>query len=77
VFESTYILAVPAKTPAPVVQRLNAWLQQALDDPETRAALEKLGLEPMKNSSSQADQMVHAELKRWEDIIRKLDLVLE
>jgi tripartite-type tricarboxylate transporter receptor subunit TctC len=44
---------------------------------ETRAALEKLGLEPMKNTSSQADQMVQAELKRWEDIIHKLDLQLE
>ena len=77
VFESTYIVAVPAKTPAQVVNRLNAWLQQALDDPETRAALEKLGLEPMKNTSAQADQMVQTELKRWEDIIRQLNLALE
>jgi tripartite-type tricarboxylate transporter receptor subunit TctC len=77
VFESTYILAAPSKTPAPVMARLNALLQQALDDPETRAALDKLGLEPMKNSTAQADQLVVAELKRWEDIIKRLDLKLE
>jgi len=77
VFESTYILAVPAKTPAHVVNRLHAWLQQALDDPETRAALEQLGVEPMKNSSAQADQLVQAELWRWQDILRKLDWALE
>ena len=74
VFESTYILAAPGKTPAPVMARLNALLQQALEDPETRAALEKLGLEPMKNSTAQADQLVLTEYKRWEDIVKRLDI---
>jgi tripartite-type tricarboxylate transporter receptor subunit TctC len=74
VFESTYILAAPGKTPAPVMAKLNALLQQALDDPETKAALEKLGLEPMKNTASQADQLVMVEFKRWEDIIKRLDI---
>ena len=54
--------------------RLNALLQQALEDPETRAALEKLGLEPMKNSTAQADQLVLTEYKRWEDIVKRLDI---
>ena len=74
VFESTYILAAPGKTPAPVMARLNALLQQALEDPETRVALEKLGLETMKNTTSQADHLVMTELKRWEDIVKRLDL---
>ena len=74
VFESTYIMAAPGKTPAPVMARLNALLQQALDDPETRIALEKLGLETMKNTTPQADQLVMTELKRWEDIIKRLDI---
>ena len=58
----------------PLMARLNALLQQALDDPETRAALEKLGLETIKNTTSQADQLVMTELKRWEDIVKRLDL---
>ena len=74
VFESTYILAAPGKTPAPVMARLNALLQQALEDPETRSALEKLGLEPMKNTTAQADQLVLTEYKRWEDIVKRLDI---
>ena len=77
VFESTYIMAAPAKTPAHVMARLNAWLQQALDDPDTRAALDKLGLEPVKNSTDQADQLVVAELRRWENIVKRLELKLE
>ena len=39
-----------------------------------RAALEKLGLEPMKNSTAQADQLVLTEYKRWEDIVKRLDI---
>lgn len=74
VFESTYILAAPGKTPASVMSRLNTLLQQALEDPETRTALEKLGLETMKNTTTQADQLVMMELKRWEDIIKRLDI---
>ena len=37
-------------------------------------ALEKLGLETMKNTTPQADQLVMTELKRWEDIVKRLDL---
>ncbi|NBP46138.1 MAG: tripartite tricarboxylate transporter substrate binding protein [Betaproteobacteria bacterium] len=77
VFESTYIMAAPAKTPANIMARLNTWLQQALDDPETRAALDKLGLESVRNSTDQADQLVLAELRRWENIVKRLELKLE
>ncbi|MEI6384916.1 MAG: tripartite tricarboxylate transporter substrate-binding protein [Betaproteobacteria bacterium] len=76
-FESTYVMVAPGKTPAPVMARLNALLQQALDDPETRTALEKLGLETVKNSAPQADHLVIAEIKRWEDIIKRLDLKVD
>ena len=77
VFESTYILVAPGKTPAPVMQRLNALLQQALSDPETVASLDKLGLEVMKNSAAQADRLVQEELDRWGGIIKRLNLSLE
>jgi tripartite-type tricarboxylate transporter receptor subunit TctC len=77
VFESTYILVAPGKTPAPVMARLNQLLQQALDDPETRTALDKLGLEVMKNSAAEADRMVQVELDRWGGIIKRLNLTLE
>jgi tripartite-type tricarboxylate transporter receptor subunit TctC len=70
-------MAVPAKTPVPVMARLHTWLQHALDDPETRTALDKLGLEPIKNTPEQADQLVLAEIKRWDPIIKRLELKLE
>ncbi|MEN9775163.1 MAG: hypothetical protein RL322_2233 [Pseudomonadota bacterium] len=77
VFESTYIMVAPGKTPAPVMQKLNALLQQALSDPDTVASLGKLGLEVMKNSNAQADQLVKAEIDRWSGIIKQLNLKLD
>ncbi|MFM8554571.1 MAG: Bug family tripartite tricarboxylate transporter substrate binding protein [Betaproteobacteria bacterium] len=77
VFESTYILVAPGKTPAPVIRRLNELLQRSLDDPDTISALDKLGLETMKNSPAQADQLVQAVLQRWSGIIGRLNLKLE
>jgi tripartite-type tricarboxylate transporter receptor subunit TctC len=76
-FESTYILVAPGKTPPALMARLNQMLQRALDDPETISALDKLGLETMKNTPAQADQLVQAELDRWSGIIKRLNLKLE
>jgi tripartite-type tricarboxylate transporter receptor subunit TctC len=77
VFESTYILVAPGKTPPALMTRLNQMLQRALEDPETVSALDKLGLETMKNTPAQADQLVQAELDRWSGIIKRLNLKLE
>lgn len=77
VFESTYILVAPGKTPPALMARLNQMLQRALEDPETVSALDKLGLETMKNTPAQADQLVQAELGRWSGIIKRLNLKLE
>jgi tripartite-type tricarboxylate transporter receptor subunit TctC len=77
VFESTYILVAPGKTPPAIMRRLNDLLQRSLDDPDTINALDKLGLETMKNTPAQADQLVQAELQRWSGIISRLNLKLE
>jgi tripartite-type tricarboxylate transporter receptor subunit TctC len=77
VFESTYIMVAPGKTPAPVMQKLNALLQQALVDPETIASLGKLGLDPIKNTPAEADKLVKEEVDRWTGIIKRLNLSLE
>ena len=77
VFESTYSLVAPGKTPPAIMRRLNDLLQRSLDDPDTVNALDKLGLETMKNTPAQADQLVQAELQRWAGIIARLNLKLE
>jgi len=63
-------IAAPAGTPAPVMERLNQAVQQALASPKVRSALEPLGVRLQASSPAQAQALVAAEIKRWGDVIR-------
>ena len=52
----------PAKTPAPIVERLNAEIEKALQVPEVRAKLEKLGVQPMAMKPHEFAKFVNDEL---------------
>lgn len=63
-------IAAPAGTPAPVMERLNQAVQQALASPEVRARLEPLGMRLQASTSAQAQALVASEIKRWGEVIR-------
>lgn len=64
-------LAVPARTPAAVVERLNKEIQAGLAKPEVRAKLEELGLHPQGSTPAQAAAHLAADVKRWGDVIER------
>ena len=76
-FESSYVMLAPAKTPPETVARLNALLQQALAAPETQKAMKGLGLETVLNTTAQADQYVSDLQKRWDAVLKKIEIKLE
>lgn len=63
-------IAVPAGTPALVMERLNQAVQQALAAPKVRSALEPLGVRLQASTPAQAQALVAAEIKRWGEVIR-------
>ena len=63
-------IAAPAGTPAPVLERLNQAVQEALASPKVRSALEPLGVRLQASTPAQAQALVTAEIKRWGDVIR-------
>jgi tripartite-type tricarboxylate transporter receptor subunit TctC len=63
--------AVPAGTPRPIVDKLNAALVGSLSKPDMRAHLKELALEPVGNTPEQATQLVDQEIARWGAVIRK------
>jgi tripartite-type tricarboxylate transporter receptor subunit TctC len=63
-------IAAPAGTPAPVMERLNQAVQQALVSPKVRSALEPLGVRLQGSTAAQAQALVTAEIKRWGEVIR-------
>lgn len=64
-------LAVPAKTPKDVVNRLNKELVLILAMPEVKKRLFDLNLTAQSSSPEQLGDLLPAEVKRWSDVIAK------
>lgn len=67
-------ILAPAGTPRRVVERLNLALNRILRSPETRAWLERQGLEPIGGSPEAFDTELRADLDKWGKVVRRLDL---
>ncbi len=64
-------LAVPAKTPQAVVDRLSKEINVALADPEVRKKLEALNLDPNPGSPADATALLNGDIKRWGEVIER------
>jgi tripartite-type tricarboxylate transporter receptor subunit TctC len=65
----------PANTPADIVTRLNAEIEKALQVPEVRAKLEKLGVQPMAMNPREFGEFVKSELKVNAELAKKAGIV--
>ena len=63
-------LFAPAKTPRPIIARLNEALAQVVRAPEMRAQFEALGAEPVGNSSEEFTAFVRRESQRYAKVVR-------
>ncbi len=77
--EATYWngLLAPAGTPAPIVTRLNAAVNQALAAPEVRAALKKLGSDPKPGPSQAFASFIAQEVQRWGKVVRDANIKVD
>jgi tripartite-type tricarboxylate transporter receptor subunit TctC len=65
------IVAVPAGTPKPIVDRLNAAINKALVSPVVAERLQQLGIEAVTDSTPASTRaFVTAEIAKWRDVIR-------
>lgn len=67
----------PKGLPADVVNRVNAAANQALSDPEVRAKLTTLGIEPVTSTPAQFAKMVADDQAKWKRIIAERKIVNE
>jgi tripartite-type tricarboxylate transporter receptor subunit TctC len=61
---------VPAGTPKPIVDRLNAVIVKALNAPDVRERILALGFEPTGTSPEEFARIMAADAARWGPIIR-------
>lgn len=63
-------LVAPARTPAPIVARLNAAAVEALKTPALQAKLKDLGAQPIGNTPDQFGKMIGASLERVRKVVQ-------
>ena len=60
----------PARTPAPVVEKLNAEIRRALQSADVRERMMKLGAEPSPTTPEQFAALVQSELKKYAAVVK-------
>ena len=74
---SWFGLLAPAKTPAPVVAKLNASILKALADPEVKAKMAEQGAEPYGEKPEQFAQFIQSETEKWGKIVKQSGASIE
>jgi len=67
----------PAKTPAPIVARLNAETVRALNAPDVRERLLSQSSEPVGNASREFAAFMKSESEKWAGVIKRAGIRLE
>jgi tripartite-type tricarboxylate transporter receptor subunit TctC len=78
-FESSawYAVVAPPKTPAAIVQKLNADMNEGLHSPEVAAGLERLSAEVIGGSTQAAAAYMREEIERWRKVIDGAHVTLQ
>ena len=61
---------VPAATPDPIVNKINAWFAQIVGTEETRKFLADSGADPMITTPAKAQEMFLTAIKEWGEYVR-------
>lgn len=72
-----YVLAAPAGTPRPIIDRLNAELTKVMQSPETRDHFAVIGGAPVSTTPEQAAAFLRTEYERWGKVIREAGIKAE
>ncbi|MCE2980619.1 MAG: Bug family tripartite tricarboxylate transporter substrate binding protein [bacterium] len=68
------MVLVPARTPGPLIERLNTELVRILRTPELTASIQQTGSDVMANSPAESAALIRADLVRYGRVIRALDI---
>jgi len=72
--DSWVALFAPARTPAPILERMNRELVRVLSLPDIRQRLIEQGADPVGSSPEALGRLVRSELKVWAAVIRTADI---
>ena len=67
----------PSNTPEPVMKKLSAAFQQALESPEVKARVVQLGGEIQKGTPEQAKKFIEQQIHLWGRVIKDRNITIE
>lgn len=67
----------PAGTPEPVIQKLAAAFQKALESPDVRTRVAQLGGEMQRSTPEQAQSFIQQQINQWSRVIKERGIVTE
>jgi len=63
-------ILAPARTPKPIVDRVQRELNAVVNEPEIKERLSKLGITSVGNTSAEFGQQIQADLKKYADVVK-------
>jgi tripartite-type tricarboxylate transporter receptor subunit TctC len=75
--DSWLAMFAPAKTPEPIIARMQKEVARVVDLPEVKQKLLEQGADPVGSSSEELGRIVRTEIKRWSEAIRQAGIKAE
>jgi tripartite-type tricarboxylate transporter receptor subunit TctC len=72
-----YAIVAPPKTPKAIVDKINADVNEALDQPEIQAQLKKLSAEVFGGSVDKTAKYLRDEIERWGGVIKSAKIEMQ
>src|SRR5580692_8035611 len=72
-----YAIVAPPKTPAAIVDKINAGVNEALHDPDVQKRLADLSAEPVGGTPQATAAYFHDEVGRWKSVITSAHVTLD
>ena len=76
-FETWFVVFAPAATPVPVIDKLNAALNKALQTPAVRERMVGEGYDPIASTPAQARARIEREMPVWARLVRERGIKAE
>jgi tripartite-type tricarboxylate transporter receptor subunit TctC len=71
------LMLAPAKTPGPIVRKLEESLERALQDKMVREKLEKMELTVNFLSARNTQLFIESEVKKWSPVVKQANIVVK
>jgi tripartite-type tricarboxylate transporter receptor subunit TctC len=70
-------IVAPPKTPRAIVAKLSQGINEVLNDPEVKAHLAEVSLQPVGGTPEQTGAFIREETQRWGDLIRAAHVTID